>query len=135
MSEVDINYLAVLLATIVAMGIGAAWYSPMMFANRWMKLAKVHQNEAKNSLSKALGVAFVATLISAYVLAHLVVYADAQTILDGLITGLWVGIGISATTIVIHDVFEGRPQQLTLMNAAHHIVIFAVMGAILAAWP
>ena len=36
--EIEINYLAVILATIAAVVVGFVWYSPALFGNQWAKL-------------------------------------------------------------------------------------------------
>ena len=37
----EINYWAVLLATISTMVVGSVWYTPKVFGTRWAKLANV----------------------------------------------------------------------------------------------
>lgn len=37
MPEVNINYLAVLIAAIVSMIVGGLWYSPILFGKMWTK--------------------------------------------------------------------------------------------------
>ncbi len=32
-----VNYLAVLVSSVVGMGIGALWYSPLLFGKLWMR--------------------------------------------------------------------------------------------------
>jgi hypothetical protein len=35
--DVDLNYLAVVVAALVPIVLGALWYSPLLFADRWMR--------------------------------------------------------------------------------------------------
>ena len=49
----EINFITVIGATIVAMGVGALWYSPMLFAKKWMEVigvtnADYEANKAEN---------------------------------------------------------------------------------------
>ena len=37
----DINYIAVILATLSSMLVGTVWYTPKVFGNYWMKAANV----------------------------------------------------------------------------------------------
>lgn len=133
MLQVDINYLAVLIAALVPMATGYLWYSKWLFAKEWMKLAKVSEADTKKNASQAMMMAFVASLITSYVLAYFMQYARAETITDGLVTGFWAGLGFAATTIVTHDGFEGRPQKLTFLNIGYTVVTLMLMGAVLAA--
>lgn len=36
--SVEVNYIIVLLMAVIAMIVGALWYSPLMFGNLWMKI-------------------------------------------------------------------------------------------------
>jgi len=69
---VEINYLAVLLAALSTMAVGAFWYTPAVFGNLWMKLAHVKPDKNMSAGQSALmyGLAFVGSLVTAYVLAH-----------------------------------------------------------------
>jgi hypothetical protein len=46
---VPINYLAVLVAALVPMIIGFAWYSPALFAKKWMAILGKTEEEIKKS--------------------------------------------------------------------------------------
>jgi hypothetical protein len=36
MTQIDINYVAVFVAALASMIIGAAWYSPILFGKEWI---------------------------------------------------------------------------------------------------
>lgn len=87
MPEVDINYVAVLVAAIANMALGAFWYSPALFAKRWIALMKVSEaemNEMKKGAPRAYTLSFIGALVMSYVLAHIVDYAQATTIIGGV---------------------------------------------------
>ena len=135
---VDINYLAVLVSAIVSMGLGALWYSPMIFGKMWMKLMNIDEKSMKKAQKKEMGksyaIAFAASLLMAYVLAHFVDYAQAKTALEGMQAGFWIWLGFVATITLNSVLWEGRPWKLYLINAAHYFVSLQIMGAILAVW-
>jgi hypothetical protein len=132
--DVDINYWAVLLAAISSMIVGAIWYMPSFFGKPWMKLAKVDKNKPYNMVV-AMGLTFVASLVTAYVLAHVSYlsnqFFDRSFFEDAVTTAFWLWLGLTATRFLVHDLFEGRPWKLTLMNAAHELVTLLVMGLII----
>ena len=76
--------------------------------------------------------AFLASLVLAYFLAHVVEFMGASTLLDGAHVGFWVWLGFVATTSVGAYLFEGRPLALYLINAGGYLAGLAVMGALLA---
>lgn len=62
----EINWWAVIVATISTMVVGSIWYTPRAFGNRWMRLAKV---EPGGNAALAIGVTVVVSFVSAWVLA------------------------------------------------------------------
>lgn len=133
MLPVNINYWAVLVAAILSMPVGALWYSPILFAKPWMKETGKKMSEMRGATTGYV-LAFVAELITAYVLAHIIQYAQATTLLQGLATAFWVWIGFVATAMAVNYTFEGRSQKLYLITAFHHLAVLLVMGAVLGAW-
>lgn len=135
--DVDVNYLAVLLAGISSMVVGATWYSKGVFGATWMKLAKVKedQNFTNAQMAKMYGLTFVASLVTAYVLAHVTFLSHAffhnDFLMAGLQTAFWAWLGFTAARMLTHDLFEGRRKKLTLINATHELVTLMVMGLII----
>lgn len=132
---VEVNWLAVVLATLSTLVVGSVWYTPKVFGNAWMKLAKVDMKQAEKAGMKPILITIVVTFITAYVLAH-VAYLSNQFfgnsfLRDTLSTAFWLWLGFTAARIITHDVFENRPAKLTAMNVAHELVTFVVMGVII----
>lgn len=133
--NVSVNYLAVLVGAVAAMGIGALWYSPLLFGKQWMALlGKTMATIDKSKANRAYGITAVMALLTSYVLAHIVAYTKADTLALGLQAGFWVWLGFVATTMATTMLFEDRPVKLYLINAGYHLVNLLVMGAILASW-
>ena len=135
--EVTINYLAVFLAAASTMAVGSVWYTPKVFGNMWMKLAKVNPNQKVTALGMTyqLGGAFIASLITAFVLAYfsVAVYEafGGSFLNSALCAGLLGWLGFTAARIYMHDSFEGRRKKLTLLNITHELVTLLVMAAII----
>lgn len=134
MPGTDINYLAVLIAAILSMAIGALWYSPAMFSKPWMKLVGKKEKDLQGGSSVAYAIAMLAFLLIAFVMAHFVRYVGANNVVRGLETGLWLWMGFVATTMAINYAFGQRPQKLWAIDAGYFLVTFLVSGALLAAW-
>ncbi|HUS26763.1 MAG TPA: DUF1761 domain-containing protein [Nevskiaceae bacterium] len=134
--EVQVNWLAVLLATASSMVVGSIWYAKPVFGNMWIKLAKVDEKKMQgNDSYKALGIALVASFVTAYVLAH-VSYLSNQFFHDSFFkdavsTAFWVGLGFSATTLVTHYAFEQKAAALTWLNVGNRMTTILVMGLII----
>ncbi len=138
MPQAEVNYLAVVVAAVLQMAVGAVWYSPLLFAERWVALMGWTKQEARKrqqaGMAKAYGIAFAASLVTAWVLSLFVDYAYAETALQGLQAGALIWLGFVATSWVTNAAFEGRPLQLVLINAGYHLVSLALMGVLLAVW-
>jgi len=136
MGVIEINLAAVVGAAVASMVVGFVWYGPL-FGKKWMKLSGVSMKDIeskKAGMPKTYAMAFVAALVTAYVLALFVDYTEAKTIMGGAVTGFWLWLGFIATTELGSVLWEGKPKQLYLLNAAHGLVALLVMGAILAVW-
>lgn len=133
----DVNYLMVFIAAVVAMALGAFWYSKSGFGKSWMKEIGMTESKMKDmqkSAGKSYALGFIAALVTAYVLAHVVRLADATTIAEGAIVGFWVWLGFFLTLDIGLVLWEGRSNKLTQINAGYQLVQLIVMAAILAAW-
>ena len=135
----EINYWAVLLATLSTMVVGSIWYTPKVFGNAWMKLANVDPHREGASAVMPIVVTVIVSFISAWVLAGSVNIAwhfyGGSYFVASLVTGVLLWAGFTAARFITHDAFEGRPTNLTLMNIAHELVTFVVMAVIIGVWP
>jgi len=131
----QLNVLAVGVAGFIPMIIGMIWYSPVMFAKKWMALVGKTEDEIKKSSpGKAYALSFVGSLVMAYVLAHIIQIAQANTIGGGMQIGLWAWLGFVVTTSSATVLFEFRPAGLYYMNAAYNLACLLAMGALLGFW-
>jgi ABC-type Fe3+ transport system permease subunit len=136
--NVEVNWLAVLLATASTMVVGSVWYTPKVFGKRWEKLARIDPKRKADPV-KAIAITLMVSFVSAYILAHVIFLAnyffENTFLLDALATAFWVWLGFTAARFITHDAFENRPKQLTLMNITHELVTFMVMALIIGLLP
>jgi len=132
----EINYIAVLLCGIVAMGIGALWYSPMLFGKIWVASIDKTEEELEKDFQplKAYSVSFLAQLVMAFVLALLLRYVNAATPEEGIRLGFMVWIGFTATTMTVNFLFEGKTFKHFLVDSSYHFIVLMLSGLILGAW-
>ncbi len=134
--DVEVNWLAIVLATASCMVVGSIWYSKSTFGNLWMKLARVDEKKMqKVGAVRPILAALAVSFLTAFVLAHVTylanAYFDQSFLKDALTTGFWLWLGLSAARFVTHDVFEGRPAKLTAINVAYEFVTIMVMALII----
>jgi hypothetical protein len=129
----ELNYLAIIVASLSTFLIGGLWYSPAVFGNSWMKENGFTEEEMKNAnMLKMYGFAFVLSLISSINLAMFL--GPESNPAMGAVWGFAAGFGWVATFVGMHYLFERRSFKLFLINAGYSVVAMTVMGVILAAW-
>lgn len=134
---VEINYMAVFLAAASSMIVGSIWYSMGVFGKTWAKLARVDMNKKTRGgeMTRLLGLTFVASLVTAYVLAHVAFlshdYFQNSFMQDAVSTGFWVWLGFTFARMLTHDLFEVRRKKLTLLNAGNEFVTIMVMALVI----
>jgi ABC-type Fe3+ transport system permease subunit len=133
--DVEVNYLAVLLAMLSSMVVGTIWYSRKVFGNKWIELAKIDLSNNSGPVWQPIVITAIVSLITAYVLAH-VAYLSNQFfqnsfLQDSISTAFWLWLGFTAARFITHDAFEGRRKKLTLLNISHEFVTIMIMGLII----
>jgi hypothetical protein len=133
--DVQVNTLGVFLAALSSMVVGSIWYARPVFGDTWMKLAKVKMNDDKNQMWMLLGVTFLLSLLTAYVLAHVSYlsyrFFGGSFLSDCLSTAFWLWLGLVVARIATHDMFEGRRKKLTLLTISNEFVTLIVMSLVI----
>jgi hypothetical protein len=128
----EINWLAVVVATLATMVVGSLWYMPQAFGNWWMKAARIEK--PANGLA-AIAVAIVAGFVTSWVLAGAAAIAHhfygGSFLANSLVTALILWAGLTAVRIITHDTFENRPRKLTLLTISHELVTFLAVALII----
>lgn len=137
-----INYLAVLVAGIVIFVLGGLWYSPALFAKRWIALQGRTEEEMKAQAAAAnMPVmylsAFICGLVTAWVMALILAHIASSMNLNagyGALIGFMSWLGFAATSSYATALFSGKPKQLWLIDSSYNLVSFVLAGVILAVW-
>ena len=135
MQEITINWLALIVAVLLRMALGAVWFSPLLFLKPWLAVSGVSEAQMKEGMPKALAVDLVGTVIMAFVLVHAVKYAGAQGVGQGAAVGFFNWLGFVAVVTLSGTIHEHRPLKLWLIANGYLLLSLLIMGAILAAWP
>jgi hypothetical protein len=128
----EINWLAVLAASLVGFVVGAIWYGPV-FGKVWMGLVGLTEEDAgKVNMAKVYGICFVLQLIMAINLAmFLGTEINAGM---GAAYGFATGFGWVALAFAINALFEQKPLKYMLINGGYWSIVFTLMGLIIGAW-
>ena len=134
----NLNYLAVIVTSVVGFLIGWIWYSPVLFAKAWMAENKFTEETmmaaAAKGMGKTLCTAFVFTAVMTWALAALIAAHGSDGWLAGAKFGAFVAFGVVAANSAVCAQFEQRSWKHWAINAGHDVVMCAVAGAILGVW-
>jgi uncharacterized membrane protein len=136
-----VNLWALLVAAIAAMVLGFLWYSPVLFARPWMVAMgynpddKTKIQEMHKSAGKSYAVCFVASLVSAFVLAKIIHTMTIETALHGMKVAFAIWLGFVTTVQLTAKLFGNQSTRLYLINTGYQLVSYLAMGAILGPWP
>ncbi len=131
----ELNYIAVVVAVVINMIGGAAWYG--ILANPWMAEVGLTREtidaRPQSDMVRGYIIAIIASVVIALALAILIQATGAKDI-DGLTIGVIAGIGFVATVLGSVAAFEGRSLKLYLINAGYPVIMFAIIGTLLGYW-
>jgi len=136
----NVNLLSVLVAALAAMALGFLWYSPALFAKPWMREMGYDPNdkakiqEMQKSAGPAYAGSFLASLVSAFMLAKLLSVIPIDSPLYGMKLGLGVWLGFVATVQLTAALFMKNSMKLFAINTGYQLVCYLILGAILAVW-
>jgi hypothetical protein len=135
MPEVDVNYMAVLAATIVSFVIGFVWYRPL-FGKPWISTLglspEILVNSLKPEMRRAVLISFPLQYVMAFCLALFI--GNGKTIGTATLYGLVVGVVWIAFAISITAMYEQKSFKYMLINGGYWTVSFTMMGLIIGAW-
>lgn len=141
-----VNYLAVLVAGIVIFLLGGLWYSPALFAKRWIALHGRTEEQMKADAARAnmpimYLSAFICALIIAWAMAVLgdpFVPAAATSAGNWAFRGVKLGIfcwfGFVLPTTYATALFSMKSKELWLIDAGYNLVSFILAGVIVVGW-
>lgn len=139
MIALPINYLAVLVAGLVIFLLGGVWYSPVLFAKKWVALQgrtmeQMKADSANANMPVMYLTALISGLVTAWVLAMLFANTGRAGWMAGAHLGFWAWLGFAAPTSYATALFSMKPKQLWLIDTLYNLLAFVIAGAILGGW-
>lgn len=158
----EMNFYAILVAAATTLVVGAVWYSPMLFANAWMKETGLTEDQLKKgNMLKIFGLTFIFSIMIAMIMQVLTIHqfgaigmvggdptkalpsynafmADYGTVFrtfkHGALHGFMSGLFFALPLIAINGLFEHKSWKYIFIHAGYWIVSMTIMGAIVCGW-
>jgi hypothetical protein len=158
----EINFLAILAASVSALVVGFVWYNPKVFGNAWMKAAGMTDEQVKGgNMAKIFGLALLFAIMLTFSLQGITIhqmgafslvggdvenalpsyqafmddYGDAfRTFKHGVFHGVLAGIFIVLPILGTNALFERKGAKYIFINTGYWIVTLGIMGGIICGW-
>ena len=130
-----INWMAVIVATIVGFGLGAIWFNQKVFGKAWMEdLGVPEERLRKASFAMTMGMNFVMTLLTAFGLAWLIRLTGAKSLVGGTKVGLLCAFAFVVTSYFGDGAYAQTRNRFLTITAGYRAAMIVIMGAILGYW-
>ena len=137
----ELNWLAIIAATLVAFVAGAIWFGPKTFFPIWWKLMGKGETEPAGSggnMAVVFGSTFLAALVQAITVGIVIELASANSStfgpLDGALIGSLLGFGLAAASSLSHRLFAGNGFRVWIIEVGSDIVNLTLMGLVIASF-
>lgn len=125
----NLDWFAVLLATVAYFVIGAAWYG--ILGKGWMEAAGLSKDQINNNFNKAIyGVTFLLEFVIVACMCGLM--GQELSTSDAVQFGLVIGLIFSGLTTWIHNLYSMRSKNLILYDAGYTTIASIVAAVIYA---
>jgi hypothetical protein len=130
-----LNYLAIVAAWFVNVGIGSFWYSPAGFGKLWSRLSGVDMMKIpKDEANRAIGFVAISSLVQVAVLAIMLHSLHADSFRDGLVDGLVIWLGLTALTTVGNNLYMRLSWRFWWLNASFFLIVMTINSVMFAIW-
>lgn len=132
----DVNWLAVLVAGVAWFILGAIWYIPPVMGKRWQRAGGIEVPEGAGPNPAVFGLTLIAYLVGAAVTAMLAAATGTDTVGEGALLGLLVGVGYALTAAAVTAIYDQKPDPFGWfwINGVFNVIGLTVVGAIIGAF-
>jgi len=133
----NINFLALIVAAIASFGLGAVWYSPLLFSKAWQKAVGLSDETLqKTNMAIVFGSSFVLIFLMDFGLAVILQGHATRDLsaLSGMLYGFLIGLFFISTSYGINMIYQRKSFILWAIDSGYQVLYLAMTGAILGAW-
>lgn len=133
----ELNYTAIITATIVFFAIGGLWYSPFVLGRPWQKL-KSFEGEELPATGTAMLFTFLIYLFACWLMYILIGLTQSTTFESGFLSGLMAGLLLVVLSLnnllYTPQKDQLRQTKLFFIDQGLNLIGLAIVGGILAIW-
>ena len=130
----ELNWLAILVATLAWFAFSAVWYSVPPLSKAWAAAARVDMTGEGPPLALLFIPTLIGYAITTIVIALVAAGIGADSIGDGVALGVTLGVGFGMVGALVSQTYEGKGSTYFLINGVNAIVAYSIVGAIVSVW-
>jgi len=131
MNLFDVNWIAVVAASMAGFVVGGIWYGPVM-GKKWMGAVGLTEEQVKQGNMAAIyGGAFGFSLLASWTLAHtFATYGVELSFTVKVLTAFGVALGFIVPAIGTNYLFSQKSKTLFYIDATYWLLFYIAMGLV-----
>lgn len=129
----DLNWLAILVATIAWFVFSAIWYSIPPLSNAWQRAAKITPGEGP-PLAMILIPTFIGYFVTSIVIALIATAISGDDLANGLALGVALGVGFGVVGAIVAQMYEQKGNSYWLINGVNAVIAYSIVSVIVTVW-
>lgn len=125
----ELNFIAILLATIAKFMVGGLWFSKILFGQAWLEEVGLKEDELgspRNAMLIAMGTCFL--VVFSMAIMFQIMALDLRT---ALAVTVIMALGVTSAQMGLSFAFEGRNLRLFLIYATQCVTEFVIVALII----
>jgi hypothetical protein len=130
----ELNWLAVVVATLAWFAFSAIWYSIPPLSKAWATAAKVDTTGDGPPLALLFVPTLIGYFVTTVVIGLLVAGLGIDSLGEGLVLGVVLGVGFGMVGALVNQVYEGKGSSYFLINGVNAVIAYGIVAGILSVW-
>lgn len=137
---ISVERLPYILSVVIAFGVGALLYSPLIFESAWKKAGNLSDAAMQKWMGQKLLVSLILRVVQMYILIHMISYMstiewlDTPTIAMAIKTAFWMRLGFSAIAHLQENLWkENINWKLFSINSISTLLML-IAGGVAYVW-
>jgi len=134
----ELNWIAILVATLAYFFLGAVWYS-FLFKNQWIAYQgitaeEMNKPDARKGVGAIMFASFILMFVTCLGISILVNKIGVWGWMSGAKLGFFTGVFFACTSMGINMLYEKKPIGLFFINGAYQVLGNIIAAIIIVSW-
>ncbi|MGH8950265.1 MAG: DUF1761 domain-containing protein [Acidimicrobiia bacterium] len=130
----ELNWLAIVVATVAWFAFSAIWYSLPPLSKAWQRAAKVDMTAGGPPLALLFIPTLIGYFVTTVVIGLIAKAIGATEVMDGVWLGVALGVGFGAVGALVSQVYEQKGRNYWLINGINAVIAYVIVAVIVTVW-